>query len=326
MDPIENNPPPAEGVRPAWEDVPARVRAAVESWLGSPVVRAHSQRGGFSPGAAARLALQDGRRVFVKAAGPQPQPHMPATLRMEGKIVSAMPPAAPVPRLLWSYDEGDNGWVALVFEEVDGVQPAVPWRAAEFELVLQAITGLSESLTPSPLPEGWLETAGGAIRRRLSGWNLLRAGEPSQMSRLDGWSLHNLDRLVELEEQAADAAEGETLLHFDLRADNMLVKQGKVWFVDWPLACVGADWVDVVFFAPCAAMQGGPPAEEIAERSPACRRADPRRIDAVLAAVAGFFTHRSLQPAPAGLPTVRAFQAAQGEVARLWLAQRTGWQ
>jgi len=39
-----------------------------------------------------------------------------------------------------------------------------------------------------------------------------------------------------------------------------------------------------------------------------------------VAAVAGFFTSRALQPPPPGLPTVRAFQAAQGEVTRRWVA------
>ncbi|MCB0099020.1 MAG: hypothetical protein KDE46_24975, partial [Caldilineaceae bacterium] len=37
------------------------------------------------------------------------------------------------------------------------------------------------------------------------------------------------------------------------------------------------------------------------------------------------FTHRAVQAPPPGLPTRRAFQAAQGEVAWVWLAQRTGW-
>jgi Ser/Thr protein kinase RdoA (MazF antagonist) len=35
---------------------------------------------------------------------------------------------------------------------------------------------------------------------------------------------------------------------------------------------------------------------------------------------ADYFTERSLQPPPPGLPTVRQFQAAQGEVTRRWLA------
>ena len=59
--------PAAAGVRLDWSGIPQRVRAAVEDWLGSPVVSAASQSAGFSPGAAVRLRTSDGRRVFVKA-------------------------------------------------------------------------------------------------------------------------------------------------------------------------------------------------------------------------------------------------------------------
>jgi hypothetical protein len=44
--------PLATGSRPDWTEVPGRVRAAVEGQLGSPVVSATNQRGGFSPGPA----------------------------------------------------------------------------------------------------------------------------------------------------------------------------------------------------------------------------------------------------------------------------------
>jgi len=249
---------------------------------------------------------------------------MPATLRKEGRIVAALPQAAPVPRLLWSYDEGDDGWVALAFEDLEGKQPSVPWQAGEFKRVLDAMTALAAALTPSPLPAGSVEPAAEAFARRLSGWNLLRSEPPSRLDGLDDWSARHLDALAALEAEAPAAVEGDTLLHFDLRADNMLIAGERVWFVDWPLACVGAAWVDVIFFAPSVAMQGGPAPEEIMARSPVCRAADPRRITAAVASVAGFFTHRALQPPPAGLPTLRAFQAAQGEVARRWLAQRMG--
>jgi thiamine kinase-like enzyme len=131
--------------------------------------------------------------------------------------------------------------------------------------------------------------------------------------------------LADLELSAIAAVTGETLLHFDVRADNVLLTDDRVWFVDWPHASVGAAWVDVVCFAPSVTMQGGPPPEEVIARHPACRTADPSAITATVAAVAGYFTHRALQPPPPGLPTVRAFQAAQGLVARRWLAQRTGW-
>jgi hypothetical protein len=46
-------------------------------------------------------------------------------------------------------------------------------------------------------------------------------------------------------------------------------------------------------------------------------------VNASVATPAGHFTPMSLQPAPPGLPTVRAFQAAHGEITRRWLAERT---
>jgi hypothetical protein len=44
----------------------------------------------------------------------------------------------------------------------------------------------------------------------------------------------------------------------------------------------------------------------------------------VLAALAGFFAHRSTLPAPPGLPTLRPFQAGQGREALAWLKRSLG--
>jgi hypothetical protein len=70
-------------------------------------------------------------------------------------------------------------------------------------------------------------------------------------------------------------------------------------------------------------MQDGPQLQELMERLPQARHADPDALMAVVAAVAGFFTGEGLRTAPAGLPTLRTFQATQGAVARSWLARRT---
>ena len=117
-------PPPDRGVRLDWSEMPERVRIEVERWLGARVVGAATQPTGFSPGVAARLTTDDGRRVFVKAVGPKPNAVSARLHRREISVVSALPDAAPVPRLLWSHDEGEGGWVALVFEDVDGRHPA----------------------------------------------------------------------------------------------------------------------------------------------------------------------------------------------------------
>ena len=227
-----------------------------------------------------------------------------------------------MPRLLWFHDEGEEGWVVLVFEDVHGRSPAEPWRAEELDRSLDALAALARLLTPSPLPrttvsgvDGWPIIAGGHWRKLVE----------ERPARLDGWSLRHLDRLAELEAEAPAAADGDTLLHLDLRADNLLLTPDRVVVVDWPHARVGAPWVDLLFFAPSVAMQGGPPPEELLSRYPPARHADPAAITAVVCAIAGFFVGEGLRPPAPGLPTLRAFQAAQGEVAREWLACRTGW-
>ncbi len=62
-----SKPPPAEGVRVDWEDLPPAVRQLIETRFGGTVVEAATQREGFSPGLAARVKLDGGRRFFVKA-------------------------------------------------------------------------------------------------------------------------------------------------------------------------------------------------------------------------------------------------------------------
>ena len=123
--------PPAQGVRLHWEDLPARIRAAVEGWLGEPVIEAATQTGGFSPGVAARLRAASGRRVFLKAVGHEPNPDSAPMHRREIRIAAALPATAPAPRLLWSLDEGPGGWVALLYEDIAGRQPRIPWREEE---------------------------------------------------------------------------------------------------------------------------------------------------------------------------------------------------
>jgi Ser/Thr protein kinase RdoA (MazF antagonist) len=213
--------------------------------------------------------------------------------------------------------------VLLVFDEVRGAHPAVPWRDEELQRVLDGLADLATELTPSPLGPDEVRSASDLVRSHIAGWQQLR-DDPELHAGLDDWSRRHLEALAELESDAPEAVAGETLLHFDVRADNVLLDGQRVWFFDWPHACRGAAWFDVVAFAPSVRMQGGPPGEEVLARYGASRTADPDAVTAAVATVAGYFTRGALLPPPPGLPTLRAFQAAQGAAAREWLAQRTG--
>ncbi len=71
-------------------------------------------------------------------------------------------------------------------------------------------------------------------------------------------------------------------------------------------------------------MQGGPTPASFLERLD-LRGVPADSLDAVICSIGGYFVVRALEPSPPGIPTVRAFQAAQGEVAIDWLRERTGW-
>lgn len=303
--------PPAEGARLPWESLPPEVRHPVERQLRSPVVRAVTRPGGFSPGVAARLELEDGRRVFVKAVGPEPNPDSPEFHRREARVAAALPPETPAPEFLFAHEH--EGWIALVFDHVDGHEPELPWREEELERVLAAVTDLAGVLTPPPLDA---PPASEPLDELLHGWRILAA---EGAAGIDPWAAERLDELAALEARWPDAANGSTLLHGDVRADNILLTPDRVVFVDWPHACVGPPWLDLLLFLPSVAMQGGPPAWEAFEAHPLGRDAPPDGVLPFVAALAGFFVQRAGLPPPPGLPTLREFQRAQGVETLAWL-------
>ncbi|GHH75478.1 hypothetical protein GCM10018793_18910 [Streptomyces sulfonofaciens] len=316
MPPFSTDAPPAVGARTPWERLPGRVHDAVAAMLGGAVATATTQRGGFSPGVAARVGTADGRRAFVKAVSTEANADAPGMHRAEARHAAALPARVAAPRLLGSYDDGT--WVVLVFEDVPGHQPHVPWRADELGRVLSAVHDLAGTLTPSPVdaPPVAVRLADG-----FSGWQRMLASGATRG--LDPWVAHHLPRLAELSAPWAEHAAGDTLTHGDLRADNILLTaDGGVIFVDWPHASLAAPWFDLLTMLPCVRAQGGPAPEEVFTSHPLGRDADPAGVTAVLAALAGYFVEHARRPPPPGLPTVRAFQYAQGVAALGWLRTR----
>ena len=290
---------------------------AIEQRIGGHVVEAITQPGGFSPGLAARLRTADGRRCFVKAVSEQANPDTPDLHRREAEVVAALPQEASVARLQWTYDE--DGWVALGFEDIEGHMPAQPWRDDELRLVIDGLHRLHDVLTPSPIES---TTAADGFAMHINGWRELKE---SRAKDLDAWSTKNLDRLVELEASAPSAVAGRTLLNFDVRADNILIAEDRAFFVDWPWARVGAPFVEWLGLAPSVYMQGGPQPDELLRRVELGGVTD-HAINAVIASLTGYFLGHARRPPPPGIPTVRAFQAAQGQIALKWLRERVAWE
>ncbi|MFI5615947.1 phosphotransferase family protein [Streptomyces sp. NPDC051567] len=333
--------PAATAVRSTWAQLPAPVRSAVEDRLGARVLGAASQGSGFTDGVAARLTLAGGRRAFVKALATGHE--LTPDYRREARIAAALPAPVPASRLRFSLETA--GWHVLAYEDIEGRHPDLG-RAGDLAAVLTCVEELGRTLTPNPLP--WAPSIGEQLGGLYQGWRLLleeeepgseggsttRTGISNSDSPgtatgaptgLDPWSARHLHRLAELESRWPVAATGDTLLHADLRQDNLLLTaDGRAVAVDWAWACVGADWVELVFLLPAVAAAGGDP-QEIVTTHPVTRGADPAAIDAFVCALAGFYTHSGRQPSPLWSPHLRTFERRYGELCRAWLARRTGW-
>ena len=305
--------PVARGQRIPWDDVPDRVRAAIEAELGSPVVRAVTQPLGFSPAVAARLTTAGGRRAFVKAVPPDVNPDSPGIYRREIEICRGLPPGLPAPRLTWWLDEGPGGWVALLFEDLDGRQPSLPWSGPELELAVGTLDELARLLRPSPLD---VPQAGAWMAAEWPGWSMWLDQPPAD---LDPWVRERLPELAALQAAAADLGRGDALVHGDVRSDNLVLADGRCWVTDWAWPRNGADWIDTVLFAHSVEVEGGPAADDVLLMTEPGRRAPREGVTAIVAAFTGMLSVRSRAPAPPGLPDIRAFQAAYARAGVAWL-------
>ena len=297
--------------RPRWEELPEHVRARIGRLAGGPVVAAASCEGGFSPGLATRVRLADGRRAFVKAMDCVAWPFQAELYRDEARVAARLPAGLPTPEFLGCDDDGD--WIILAFECVDGAEPARPWRETDLARVVSAATELAAAEPPDLSTE----------HPRLEGWSGLGA-DAARRARLAThapWAAQHLGMLIELEALGLAAARGSALVHFDMYAHNILLTPGRVLFVDWPHACLGAPFVDTVLLLASTVADGVDP-EPFLAASPLTARVDPQAIDGLIAAQAGFCLGGAMYPPEPGLEPIYAAKLDLGLAALTWLARR----
>ncbi|MEU8224276.1 hypothetical protein [Kribbella sp. NPDC048915] len=294
----------AAGVRLPYEKLPAAVRAWVERTLGSAVISAATQQGGFSPGTAARLVTASGRRAFVKAVGTTLNPKTPELFRLEITAVQAIGRLPMAPELYAVYDDGD--WVGMLFEDIDGRLPAHPWEQADADRVLGALEDLTDALDPSP----WPDAPVAAVRSHefLSRWERVLEDDLAVPDWLEG----HVEEFAELARTGIAAlAQGKALAHWDLRADNIILTDERVVFIDWAHPALAPRWTDTVILH--ADMRESVTLPSLPEEE---------GITGFIAAIAGGLWWGSAQPEPPGIPTMRAWQREQALLHLNWTRER----
>jgi hypothetical protein len=297
-----------------WPFLPPHLRSYIERRCGSPVVSAISQTSGFTPGFASVLVCEDGSRHFVKAASVKAQRMFADSYREEARKLAALPRSVPAPRLLWQLDDD---WVVLGIEYVAAHSPRRPWRTGELDALLDSLELVADVLTPAP-SELALDTAESDFAPLLDGW----AGIHAHRTDLAGAHLAEAEALAR---RYAEVVGGDTLVHTDIRSDNVLIDpDGRALICDWNWPVRGAAWFDS--FAALIGPRGeGVDVEAVISGRRLLRDVDPEVLDITLALYVGYFFTQCEQPVPPSSPHLREHQRWQGEVCWDWLAERRAW-
>lgn len=296
-----------------WQFLPPHVRALVEVQCGSPVVSAVSQGAGFTPGFASVLLCEDGTSHFVKAASTKAQRMIAESYREEARKLGALPTGVPAPAFLWSHDADD--WVVLGLEYVEARNPHRPWTPADLVAALDMLAETAAVLTPPP-PELALDDFATEFADLPGYWEHIRDTRPD---------LPHLEDAAALAERFADVAAGSTLVHTDVRDDNILIRpDGSALMCDWNWPVVGAAWMDTLFLMIGPRGDGLDVDAVLAERS-LTRDVASEHIDVILALLVGYFFRQADEPVPPTSPHLRDHQRWQGDVVWDWLCERRGW-
>lgn len=295
-----------------WAHLPPSLRGLIEDRCGSPVTKATSQRSGFTPGFASVLLCDDGSQHFVKAASLVAQRAFAEAYREEGRKVRALPDQAPATRLLWTHD-ADN-WVVLGFEYVEARAPRRPWTEEDLEVCLDALAEVARTLTPAPAA---LDLDDVAVDFADWPWKWQHT--------LGTFAMPHGEEAAALAARFAEVVGGDTVVHGDVRDDNLLLADdGRVLLCDWNWPVRGAAWLDslILLIGPRG---DGLDVERVLATHPTFTGVDAEMIDIVLALLIGYFLTHSDDPVPSSSPYIRDHQLWQGEVLWEWLCERRGW-
>jgi aminoglycoside phosphotransferase (APT) family kinase protein len=110
-----------------------------------------------------------------------------------------------------------------------------------------------------------------------------------------------------IEAEAACSPAGDAVTHWDLRSDNICIVERGAVLIDWGEACLSNPKLDLGFWLPSLAHEGGPRPDDILPAEPE-----------IAAWVSGFFAARAGMAEIADAPFVRRVQREQLLTALPW--------
>ncbi|MFB8190625.1 aminoglycoside phosphotransferase family protein [Microbacterium sp. NPDC055988] len=299
----------ADRLRPEWTALPLVLRARIVDAIGGRFLGDVPAQSGFSAAYAGVVTTTKGK-AFVKACARDWHPDSLRFLRAEMRILTLLPPA--IAPAVWS-EVDETAGVALVLEAIDGHHPGNPWSADDLQSIAETLSILSSTKAPLDLPDAGESMSDFTRWQQISHDERLLEGLPPMVR-------ERMTDLLRIEQDFREAVSGDVIAHDDVRADNILISDGRARFLDWPHARRGAPWIDLPCLLPSVEASGGPSCEEAWPLFEEHGAPPMREMLPVISGFASYLWHGQAQPEIPQLPGLRAFQRAQAGPALRWLA------
>lgn len=272
----------------------------IEAALGKRVANLRPIGRGYTPAQRLVVSFADGSSLFAKRGT---TPDTVEWLRRERRIYETLAASFMPHYLGWIEDN----YPILLLEDLSHAHWPPPWREDQIRDVVDTLPSLwGSSLSDIPKlvdlmgkHNGWLQVAADPVP-------FLSLGMASA-----SWLDAALPTLLAID--SAQVVDGDSLLHLDLRSDNICFQDDRVVIVDWNLVCLGNPRFDLGFWLPSLEAEGGPPPEAILP--------DAGEIAAI---VSGFFAARAGLPLIPDAPNVRHIQQVQLRSALPWAVRSLG--
>lgn len=315
--------PQKREVKPQFEDLPADLITKIENVIGDKITGAEMAWGGYSASFSILADTEQSGRYFIKGSHPEEMAHGFKMLQQEIQAYQNIPilkTLAP-PFVGYVAKGGEDDWHLGIWRAVEGGQIKTRWSDRDLQTVGQRMAYIyknfeeqNENLLPAEETNfiqdilsgknGWQRLDKNAERIE----NFCRAFHDGDAAR--AWLAANLDHLIDLSSGHADG-HLRTLLHFDLRTDNMLFDhQDQVWLIDWPNACSGPAVYDLVYLAGELALRGNGQAGDIYQKLIGYSGLSVRKGDVKIALcqLTGYLALNFYRDVPEKLPRLRWLQ------------------
>jgi hypothetical protein len=253
---------------------------------------------GYTPALRRIALLADGSTVFVKAAVDE---MTAGWLDAERRTYDALGGAPFLPR----YHGCRDG--VLVIEDLRHGHWPPPWRSDDIGRVF----GMLDEVAATEPPAGVYDLVQ-VGDRMLRKWSTV-AAHPAPVLGCGVCSSRWLDQALPalLEAEFSASLEGDALVHFDARSDNLCLLDDRTVLVDWNGTAKGTATLDRICLAQSVTVDGGPPPDSMVPD------ADP----GIVAMITGYFAEQAPQPTIPSAPGVRRIQLAALRVCLPWAAR-----